>query len=524
MYSFRCDKETAIVQTVHGKIRGYWQKDVYIFKGIPYARAERFEAPVPLDDWEGVRDCTGFGYCAPFLEFPVPSGELLVAHRYWPMDENCQNLNLWTPGLDDAKRPVLVWLHGGGYESGSAIEHQAYEGENMARIGDVVSVSVNHRLNVLGYMDLSDFGERFANSGNCGGDDLVAALRWIHENVAQFGGDPDNVTIFGQSGGGGKVTTLLQTPAADGLYAKAFNMSGIFKSDDNIPALHPELQGSGREMGEHLMAECGVGTIEELQRVPFYFLAQAYRKWKPILFAEGKNCGDSPYANGYYVGDPFDIGFRKETAGVPMLIGSVYSEFPSFTESAFDKHTLSEEEQTRMLADTLGEDNAAALIPLMRQAYPDRPIIDLLQIDIMFRPAIIEYVKLRAAVNPETYVYLFNHDMAIDGGRAPWHCSDIPYVFHNTAMVQTTQDAYVDALEKDMFEMLMTFARTGRPGHSGIPSWPGCTPNTENTMVIDGPGWKIRPNHDHELLKRYAPVYAPIFAATREQTMEKAQH
>lgn len=277
-------------------------------------------------------------------------------------------------------------------------------------------------------------------------------------------------------------------------------------------------------MGEHLMAECGVGTIEELQRVPFYFLAQAYRKWKPILFAEGKNCGDSPYANGYYVGDPFDIGFRKETAGVPMLIGSVYSEFPSFTESAFDKHTLSEEEQTRMLADTLGEDNAAALIPLMRQAYPDRPIIDLLQIDIMFRPAIIEYVKLRAAVNPETYVYLFNHDMAIDGGRAPWHCSDIPYVFHNTAMVQTTQDAYVDALEKDMFEMLMTFARTGRPGHSGIPVWPGCTPDTENTMVIDGPGWEIRPNHDHELLERYAPVYAPIFAATREKTMEKAQH
>ena len=144
----------------------------------------------------------------------------MVPHRYWLMDEHCQNLNIWTPGLDDQKRPVLVWLHGGGFESGSAIEHLAYEGENMSRYGDAVVVSVNHRLNLLGYLDLSSLGEAFSDSGNCGGDDIIASLRWIQENIAAFGGDPDNVTLFGQSGGGAKITTLLQTPAADCLYHK----------------------------------------------------------------------------------------------------------------------------------------------------------------------------------------------------------------------------------------------------------------------------------------------------------------
>ena len=161
--------------------------------------------------WDGVLDATSYGYVCPLLEMPKPNGEMLVPHRYWLMDEACQNLNIWTPALDDAHRPVLVWLHGGGYFAGSSIEQIAYEGENMARLGDCVVVSINHRLNILGYLDLSDFGAEYANSGNAGGDDIIAALRWVRDNIAAFGGDPGNVTVFGQSGGGAKVSTLLQT-------------------------------------------------------------------------------------------------------------------------------------------------------------------------------------------------------------------------------------------------------------------------------------------------------------------------
>ena len=208
-HQFERKAGTSTVKTAQGLIQGYRHDGLTIFKGIPYATAVRFHAPEPVQPWEGVLDASSYGYVCPLLTNEQPRGELYVPHRFWPMDEHCQNLNIWTPGLDDGKRPVLVWLHGGGYAAGSAIEHIAYDGANMSRLGNAVVISINHRLNVLGYFDLSDFGEEYANSGNAGGDDIIAALRWIHENIAAFGGDPENVTVFGQSGGGAKVTTLL---------------------------------------------------------------------------------------------------------------------------------------------------------------------------------------------------------------------------------------------------------------------------------------------------------------------------
>ena len=216
---FSREKTAPVVSTRQGKVRGYCYDDLVIFKGIPYAQAKRFHAPQPVAPWEGIFDAGSYGMVCPLLEKEKPNGEVLIPHRYWPTDENCQNLNIWTPGVDDGKRPVLVWLHGGGFSAGSSIEQVAYDGANMARLGNVVVVSVNHRLNILGYFDLSEYGEEYANSGNAGGDDIIAALSWVHDNIAAFGGDPECVTVFGQSGGGAKVTTLLQSPAADGLYA-----------------------------------------------------------------------------------------------------------------------------------------------------------------------------------------------------------------------------------------------------------------------------------------------------------------
>ena len=227
---FTYRKSSITARTALGIVRGYESDHISIFKGIPYAKAERFHAPGPVDAWEGELDATSFGYVCPLLEMPKPTGEIFVPHRYWIMDEDCLNLNVWTLACDEKKRPVLVWLHGGGFEAGSAIEHIAYEGENMSRRGDVVVVSINHRLNVLGYFDLSAFGEEYANSGNAGMDDIIAALKWVQENIAAFGGDPTKVTLFGQSGGGAKITTLLQMPAADGLFAKGINMSGVIRN------------------------------------------------------------------------------------------------------------------------------------------------------------------------------------------------------------------------------------------------------------------------------------------------------
>ena len=272
-HTFERNAGTALVKTTQGKIQGYRHDGLSVFKGIPYATAARFHAPEAVKPWDGVLDACSYGYVCPLMTNDPPRGELYVPHRFWPMDENCQNLNIWTPAADGGKRPVLVWLHGGGYSAGSAIEQTAYDGANMSRTGNAVVVSINHRLNILGYFDLSDFGEEYVNSGNAGGDDIIAALSWIRENIAAFGGDPDNVTVFGQSGGGAKVTTLLQSPAADGLYAKGIVMSGV------IGPVLSDAEGSGKELAEAVMKELGIRTVKELETADYAALARAYRNF-----------------------------------------------------------------------------------------------------------------------------------------------------------------------------------------------------------------------------------------------------
>ena len=189
-----CSAASPLVETVQGPVRGYREGEVEVFKGIPYGRAGRFRAPEPVPGWREPLDATSYGFVCPLLSMEKPAGELLVPHRYWVQNEDCLNLNVWTPG-GGGKRPVLVWLHGGGYFAGSSIEQVAYEGGNMARLGDCVVVSLNHRLNILGYFDLSDFGAAYEHSGNAGGEDIVLALRWVRENIAAFGGDAEKITM-----------------------------------------------------------------------------------------------------------------------------------------------------------------------------------------------------------------------------------------------------------------------------------------------------------------------------------------
>lgn len=518
---FCYNPECAVVTTTKGKVRGYVYDGVSIFKGIPYAKAARFHAPEPMEPWDDVMDTTSFGYVCPLLDSESkPNGELLVPHRYWIMNEDCQNLNVWTPACDGEKRPVLVWLHGGGYESGSAIEQIAYEGENMCRVGQVVVISINHRLNVLGYCDLSAFGKEYENSGNAGMDDIIAALQWIHANIEAFGGDPANVTVFGQSGGGAKVTTLLQMPAADGLFAKGINMSGV------IGPVLSDAEGSGEELVRAMMAELGTDDVKTLETVPYAELAAAYKKVRPQLAAEGKNVGGRPYKNAYYAGEPAVNGFRAATAQVPLLVGSVFGEFTSFVPTPYAKSQMPKEEGEKAVKEYLGGDTAAAaeLLALFEKAYPDRHPVDLLNLDFIFRAPEQEYIRKRSALNSSTYVYLFNYDLPVDGGRTPWHCADIPFVFHNTELVPMTQEAGVtEKLEEQIFQSVIAFARTGCPDNEAIPQWPASTPEEEHVMVFDT-DTKVRTNYDAELIPMAAKYMGPILQQNMAKMMRNVQH
>ena len=516
--TFQFDYNVAVAETTKGKVRGYYYNDMYIFKGIPYAKAKRFHAPEPVEAWEGVMDTNSFGHVCPLLEMPKPNGEVAVPHRYWIMNEDCQNLNIWTTALDGSKRPVMVWLHGGGYEAGSAIEHIAYEGENMCKYGDVVVVSINHRLNVLGYCDLSVFGEEYANSGNAGTDDIIAALIWIRDNITNFGGDPDNVTLFGQSGGGAKITTLLQTPAADGLFAKGINMSGV------VGPILPDAKESGEELVRAMMAELKIETVKELEEISYDALAKAYLKVRPELEKAGKYVGGRPYQNAYYLGEPVTNGFRKETAHIPLMVGTVFGEFTSFGPTTYDKRSMSVQDGRDKVAEMLGEDAAAELLPLFEAAYPERNPVDLLTLDMMFRAPAMEYIKCRSDLNDCTYSYFFNQDMPLEGGRTPWHCADIPFVFHNTELVPYTQmDDVTETLESQIFESVMAFARTGNPNHDGIPAWPASTPEEEQVLIFDS-NTRLVCNHDKELMPALVKYVGSIFMKEFMENAEDIQY
>lgn len=513
-HEFICDSGTAVVMTEAGRVKGYRYDGITVFKGIRYAAARRFHRPEPVEPWKGIWNASGYGFICPIVDKkPRLVQELYLPHRYWVANEDCQNLNVWTPDCDGAKRPVLVWLHGGGFNMGSAMEMAASDGENMCRTGQAVVVSVNHRLNILGYFDLSAFGEEYAGSGNAGTQDLVAALEWIHNNIERFGGDPENVTLFGQSGGGAKVTALLQCPEADGLYARGINMSGVLQ--DGTPGPYAK---SGRKLGEAVMKELGVSGVKELETVPYEALAAAFKKVRPALAAAGEYVGEEPRPDAFFAGDPLAVGFRKESLKVPLMVGTVYGEFSAFWPLIYDRRTAGAEEGRRLVREILGEEKAGKLLPAFEESYPERNPADVLYLDTLFREPARRYIRKRAEAGGRVYSYLLNQDMPIDGGRTPWHCADIPFFFHNTEYVPGVQQKGMTArLEREIFESVMAFARTGRPGHEGIPPWPACTAEKEYTMMFGSPT-EVRCNHDGKLL----PLARQCLGGVHEELARRA--
>ena len=320
MEVFKCGLDSPIVETTKGKLRGYYFNGVNIFQGIRYAKAKRFEMPQPVDAWEGVKDAVSYGMICPVLSQPMPAGEVMTPHRFWPTSEHCQYLNVWTNSLDkEAKKPVMFWIHGGGFFSGSSIEQECYDGFNLAKMDDVVFVSVNHRLNAFGYLDIADFGiEKYKNACNVGMADLVEALRWVRDNIAQFGGDPENVTIFGQSGGGEKVTALGQIPEAEGLFAKAIVMSGVYMNGvvDNASEV------DSKAFVEKIMDVLNIEDhdVEKLAKAPSAQYIWAVNKAIVYFDKQGKKVEWAPKANDYYTGSPLASDFSEYSLSVPTLV------------------------------------------------------------------------------------------------------------------------------------------------------------------------------------------------------------
>jgi len=494
--TFKFD-EIPAVNNKAGKVKGYFYDKTYIFKGIPYAQAKRFQMPTPVEPWEGEFEAASYGMACPMLRQDVPRGELFVPHRYWPMDENCQNLNVWTKSLESsAKKPVLVWLHGGGFSMGSSIEQVAYDGANLCDLGDLVVVSINHRLNILGYFDLEPYGEKYKNSANVGHADMVMALKWVNENISNFGGDPNNVTIFGQSGGGMKCTGLMQIPEADGLFHKAIIMSGV--SDGKLIME----TGDNCKIVEAMLAELGFDNVEQLETIPYYELAQAYNKVSDVRM-------QSPKANDWYLGEPLISGFTEHAKTIPFMVGTVFGEF-AFAPLPLDKITSTEAEIETALTEHFGE-RTPELIKLYKTAYPNKSLADLFALDRIFRIPSKALAKLAAEEsNAPAYLYNFTLEFPFKQNKIAWHCSDIPYFFHNTDKVEVCGIPNVsEKLEKQIFGAVKAFAYTGDPNHESLPPWPAVKANDESTMIFDS-NCEVRHNYDNELMSLLQEIAPPF--------------
>ena len=501
---FLCTVTEPVVETKEGKLRGYKYGSTYYFLGVKYANCERWKQPTPVEPWEGVKDALNYGYITYPSSPDSPNGDVMIPHRFWPKSEDCLNLNIWTQSIDrTAKKPVMVWIHGGGFASGSAIEMVAYDGVNLSEYGDIVFVSVNHRLNMLGYLDVSDYGEEYHNSGNCGMADLVAALQWVHDNIEGFGGDPGNVTIFGQSGGGGKVTALMQIPAADGLFHKVIVESGLRSAKDRTVE-----KSFSDEFVAKLFKKAGTDKFEDLVNMPIDTLI----RYRDEIAAEGRGgMGWGPIVNDYFTGYALTDGFTENGKQIAMMLGSNINEM-GFRAPA-GKWELTEEQQAEYVREAFPNGGADELIELFKKAWPGRNLIDSVFIDDGYRPATLEYMDLRVKeCTAPTYNYVFAFEFPYDGGRSAWHCSEIPFAFRNIDKVPICNTGEVsDLLQDQMSTAWVNFARTGNPNNEFLPvEWPEWKEGCGSTMIFDRK-CEVKVDFDRELAACHKALkYVPV--------------
>jgi para-nitrobenzyl esterase len=507
-------KDVAITQTESGKVRGYIHNGIFTYKGIPYAQAERFMAPSKPKPWQDVRSSLTYGPVCPLMDPTVSvmdESEFVFHHDWGFPNEDCLRLNVWSPGIKSAKdakkRPVMVWLHGGGHTAGSSQELPSYDGESLSRTGDVVIVSINHRLNVLGFLDLTAYGDKYKNSPNASILDIIAALEWVKTNIENFGGDPANVTIYGQSGGGGKVNTLLNAPAAKGLFHKAIIQSGGL-------GLRFHEKAVTAKISKYLLEELHLqpAQVDSLQKISFPVLAAAAKKSlarvNDELKAEGKVTGLfglswGPGQDGNLLPfQPTDEKAKALSSGIPLMIGSTKNEFMTSLFMPQLRYASADQVQDH-LRKQFG-DKTDAYLAAVKKAYPnDKRPTDLFDVDDMFRRSAVKMADLKfAGATAPIYMYLFAWQSPVmDGVYKSVHCMEIPFVFNNISrceeMTGGGKEAY--ALAEKVSLAWVNFARTGNPNHKGLPTWQKYSPEKGATMIFDNTCVE-KYHHDKEFL------------------------
>ena len=484
----------AIVETRAGMVRGAVRDGVFTFKGIPYAKdtggTERFLPAQPMTPWKGVRTALGYGPCCP-----------QVARGGWRSDEtafiydwddgypgeDCLRLNVWSAGLTGKPRPVMFWIHGGGYETGSSQELPAYDGARLARRGDLVFVSVNHRLGPFGFLDLSQLGGgKYGLSGNVGQLDLVTALEWVRDNIVAFGGDPGNVTIFGQSGGGAKVSTLMAMPGANGLFHKAIVESGSLLAVGDTSYT--------RRLAEAVLKnlDLGPGDIDKLAKVPPMALVAAADKAKngmPKGPAGTINLGWAPVVDGQAIPAPTWAGGAPPlSANVPMIIGTNLNELsPSLGNPAAEDM---DEAKGQALAAGAGAPSGAWAV--FRAADPKAKPVEIASriVSARFRVPAVRQAQLKAKQGGgPAYLYRFDYNpkTVLDGRVRAFHCAEMAYAFDNVdrCLNATGGTPEARALSAKMADAWIAFARTGNPNHLGLAHWPAVTAGATPSMLFD---------------------------------------
>lgn len=485
---------TPVVETDSGKLRGESREGIHAFLGIPYGAstgdANRFLSPRPPQPWSGVREALRYGPAAPQT---APGGDRAGAAVIDGVasgeSEDCLVLNVFTPGLEGgARRPVMFWCHGGGFITGSG--GPAYDGTNLARRGDVVVVTINHRLGALGFSHLAKRGDaEFDASGNAGMLDIIAALEWVRANIATFGGDAGNVTIFGESGGGRKVAALMAMPVAKGLFHRAIIESG--------PGIRVNERDYAADLATALMAELGLlpSALSELQRTPVERLVAAQIALLAKTPSSGGRGGFRPVLDDVTLPrHPFDPDGPALSADVPLLIGFNRTEATLFLANDAEVFDLDEEGLTRRAGRLFGE-RAGEVIGAMRDLYPEATPTDLyLLIDTGHRRYPIDSITLaeRKAAQGGAPVYLYRFDWrspARHGTMRTPHALEIPFVFDNVdspawrGLTRATPEAFT--LASRMSATWAAFARSGDPNGAGLPRWEPYQAQSRSTMVLD---------------------------------------
>lgn len=481
-------EQSPVANTQFGSVKGFVDDGVISFKGIRYGAdtaSTRFVAPAAPNTWDIPLDALAFGPSCP----QAVRGRFSLFDSWLPetdpgMSEDCLFLNVWTPALDQAKRPVMVWLHGGGFTSGSGSSN-AYDGVRLVNRGDIVVVSVNHRLNVFGYTHLDTYGDQYAGSGNAGMLDLISALAWVKDNIREFGGDPDNVLIFGESGGGWKVTTLMAMEAASGLFHRAVAQSG--------PALTLMEASTAEAHTTALLAELGIdaentGMLQTLTTAEISSAAQR-------LAAAGVRVGSRPVIDGVHnLHHPFTPTAPGVSKGVPLLIGSTQTEMSLLIGAGqpglFD---LTWDTLPSALAQAIPGIDAEAVVSGYRGLHPDIDAPNLFfeatTDNSVFGRGSFDLADRKAEQGgAPVYQYYLTWRSPVESGKwGATHALDIGFVFDNVADSESMSGVGEEqqALADVMSEAWLAFARAGDPNHDGLPEWPVYETENRATMVFD---------------------------------------